>query len=46
MNINPTPLDVVDIAEQQKNEENTKLNKITPIILDRWKGLSADKILM
>jgi len=46
MNINPTPLDVVDIAEQQKNEENTKLNKITPIILDRWKDLSTDKILM
>jgi len=46
MSINPTPLDIGDIASQQKNEENTKKNKITPIIQDRWKDLSAEKIIM
>lgn len=46
MPINPTPLDASDINAQQKNEENTKLNKITPVILDRWKSLSADKVIM
>lgn len=46
MPVNPTPLSTADINSQQKNEENTKLNMITPIILDRWKDLSADKVIM
>lgn len=42
----PTPLSQSDISLQQKNEENTKLNKITPTIQNRWKKLSSDKIIM
>lgn len=30
-----------EIAEQQKNEENTKKKYITPIIQERWKKVSV-----
>lgn len=46
MNIKPAPLTAADISQQQQNEENTKLNKITPVIMDRWKDMAADKIIM
>lgn len=46
MPVNPQPLDAADINTQQKNEENTKLNKITPIIQERWSDLSSDKVIM
>lgn len=46
MSIVPKPLSISDISSQQKNEETTKLIKITPVILDRWKALSADKVIM
>lgn len=46
MPINPTPLSTDDINTQQKNEENTKRVKITPVIMERWSGLSTDKVIM
>ena len=33
-----------EIAEQQNNEENTKLRYITPIIQEKWKDI--DKVIM
>lgn len=35
-----------EIAEQQKNEENTKKKYITPIILERWGKENSDNIIM
>lgn len=35
-----------EIAEQQKNEENTKKNYITPVIQERWGQESPDNIIM
>lgn len=35
-----------EIAEQQKNEENTKKNYITPVIQERWGKESPDNIVM
>ncbi len=35
-----------EIEKQQKNEENTKKNYITPIIQERWGKESSDNILM
>lgn len=35
-----------EIAEQQKNEENTKKNYITPIIQERWGKENSDNIIM
>ena len=46
MVITPKGLSESDLAEQLKNEENTKKNYITPIIEDRWRTLSDDKIIM
>lgn len=46
MKINPIPLTQSDIGAQSQNEENTKKNLITPIILEKWKDLSAESILM
>ena len=39
-----TVLDPNEILKQQKNEETTKLQLITPIIQQKWK--STDKIIM
>lgn len=36
---------ITDIEEQYKNEENTKLNHITPAIQKKWNGV-GDKIVM
>lgn len=41
---NITGLNSDDIAEQLKNEENTKKSKITPVIEERW--YDRDKIIM
>lgn len=46
MPINIRPLSDDDIQSQLRNEENTKRTKITPVILDRWQGLDADKVIM
>lgn len=35
-----------EITEQQKNEENTKKNYITPVIQERWGQESPDNIIM
>ncbi len=35
-----------ELAAQQKNEENTKKNYITPIIQERWGQENADNIVM
>lgn len=35
-----------EIAEQQKNEENTKKKYITPIIQERWGKENSDNIIM
>lgn len=35
-----------EIAEQQKNEENTKKNYITPIIQERWGKENPDNVIM
>ena len=35
-----------EIAEQQKNEENTKKKYITPIIQERWGKENSDNIVM
>lgn len=36
---------ILDIEEQDKNEENTKLNYITPAIQKKWNS-EGDKIVM
>ena len=46
MSISVKPLDPGKISDQLKNEETTKLTKITPVILDRWKDMSEGKIIM
>lgn len=38
-------IDIDDLERQQKNEENTKLRNITPIIKQRW-GNSLDDVCM
>ena len=35
-----------EIAEQQKNEENTKKKYITPIIQERWGKENPDNVMM
>ena len=35
-----------EIAEQQKNEDNTKKKYITPIIQERWGKENSDNIIM
>ena len=35
-----------ELAEQQKNEENTKKKYITPIIQERWGKENSDNIIM
>ena len=46
MSIPVKPLTDAEIAVQQQNEENIKLNKITPVIKERWGTLSNDKCIM
>lgn len=46
MSIPVQPLSDADIRTQKQNEENTKLNKITPIIKERWNSLSDEKCIM
>lgn len=35
---------ISDYTDQQQNEENTKLNRITPVLQSRWKNISMEYV--